>query len=143
MLAFTIRPLARILATVAGALTLGSAAVSSTAGAQIAGVLTRPRVARAPGDSAAAADTTVRVGRNAAKVPAMERQRLDIQAWVDSAAGALAVAPPTVIPAPGTGSIFSTPAVPDSLRPPPAPSPTRPRGRRSTPSTSAVRTRTG
>ncbi len=107
--------------------TLGAAAPRG-AGAQIAGVLARPRPVRPARDSVAG-DSAVRVGRTSARVPAVERQRLDIQAWVDSAAGALATAPPAPIPAPGTGSIFNGPAVPDSLRPPAAPAPRRPRTR--------------
>ena len=132
MLRSTLRPITRPASALAASLVLGFVLVTASAGAQIAGVLTRPRGARPAGDSAASRDTTVRVGRSAAKIPAIERQRLDIQAWVDSAAGALAVAAPAAIPAPGTGSIFNAPAVPDSLRPPAAPAPTRPRARRST-----------
>ncbi|HEY0777860.1 MAG TPA: hypothetical protein VGD56_07815 [Gemmatirosa sp.] len=124
-----VRWFCRRVGATAGALVLASAAATAHADAQIAGVLTRPRVTRPAGDSAVGPDSTVHVGRTAAKVPAEERQRLDIQAWVDSAASALATAPPTTIPAPGTGSIFNAPAVPDSLRPPPAPSP-RARARR-------------
>lgn len=112
------------------ALLAGSAVVSGSAHAQIAGVLVRPRAARPARDSAL--DSTVAVGRTSAKMPAEIRQRLDIQAWVDSAAGALAQSPPAPIPPPGTGSIFNAPAVPDSLRPPPAPTPARRRPRRST-----------
>ena len=111
--------------------------LATPAAAQIAGVLAKPRPVRTARDSAAGRDTTTRVGRAAAKVPAEERQRLDIQAWVDSAAGALAQSPPAQIPAPGTGSIFNAPAVADSLRAPAAPAPTRPRARPST----RVRTR--
>ncbi|GJG85606.1 hypothetical protein tb265_07870 [Gemmatimonadetes bacterium T265] len=126
-----VRPLCRAAAALAGVALLG-AGVARPGGAQIAGVLARPRAARPARDSAAGPDSTVRVGRTSAKIPAQERQRLDIQAWVDSAAGALAQAPPAPIPAPGAGSIFNAPAVPDSLRPPPAPAPQRGRARRST-----------
>lgn len=114
MMRIPVRALAA--AAVAAALALAPAAAS----AQIAGVLARPRPARPARDSIAG-DSAARVGRAGARVPAEERQRLDIQAWVDSAAGALAAAPPAPIPAPGTGSIFNAPAVPDSLRPPAPP----------------------
>ncbi len=113
----------RAAAALAGALALAALVPCARANAQIAGVLTPPRAVRPAPDSVAGADSTVRVGRAQAKVPVDERQRLDIQAWVDSAAGALAQSPPAPIPAPGTGSIFTAPAVPDSLRPPPAPAP--------------------
>jgi len=124
----TLRSFALAAAMAAGSTVL-TAVLLAPAGAQVAGVLTRPRPVRPARDSTAP-DSTVRVGRTSAKVPAQERQRLDIQAWVDSAAGALAQAPPAPIPAPGTGSIFNAPAVPDSLRPPAAPAPVRPRARR-------------
>ena len=127
----TFRSLCFAAAALAGA-AAASAACSAPAQAQIAGVLARPRIPRPAPDSAASPDSTVRVGRNSAKIPEQERQRLDIQAWVDSAAGALAQSPPAPIPAPGSGSIFDAPAVPDSLRPPPAPTPARPRARRTT-----------
>ena len=126
MLTSRVRPLCASFVLLAGA-SAGAVVLARPADAQIAGVLAKPRPVRPARDSAGSADTTVRVGRTAAKVPAQERQRLDIQAWVDSAAGALAQSPPTPIPAPGTTSIFNAPAVPDSLRPPAAPAPTRPR----------------
>lgn len=106
------------------------AAAAPAADAQIAGVLTPPRVRRAArGDSVPVSrDSTTRAGRTSAQSPAQERSRLDIQAWVDSAAGALARSSPESIPPPGSGSrpsIFATPAVPDSLRPAPAAEPAR------------------
>lgn len=113
------------------------AAAPAAAHAQIAGVLNPPRVHRpARGDSLlVSGDSATRAGRTSAATPAQERSRLDIQAWVDSAAGALARSAPTPIPPPGSSgrpSIFATPAVPDSLRPPPAPTPSRASGARRT-----------
>jgi hypothetical protein len=115
-------------------LTLVAALAATTpvaaADAQIAGVITPPRVRRGTrGDSlVASSDSATRAGRTAAQLPEQARSRLDIQAWVDSAAGALARSAPAPIPPPGANgraSIFATPAVPDSLRPPPAAEPAR------------------
>jgi hypothetical protein len=118
------------LSTAAAALVAAALAAATPADAQIAGVLTPPRVRRgARGDSLAVSrDSATRAGRTSAPLPEQERSRLDIQAWVDSAAGALARAAPAPIPPPGANgraSIFATPAVPDSLRPPPAAEPAR------------------
>lgn len=123
----------RTLSLLTLATALAAAVPAASAGAQIAGVLMPPRVPRVPrvarSDSLAVSpDSATRAGRTSAQSPAQERSRLDIQAWVDSAAGALARSSPAPIPPPGSGgrpSIFATPAVPDSLRPPPAPAPPR------------------
>ena len=106
---------------------VASTVVVAPAGAQIAGVLTHPRVRRPARDSALG-DSAARAGVTSAQTPEVAAQRLDIQAWVDSAAGALAESPPAPIPPPGSGSIFQPPPVPDSLRVPPPPAPGRARG---------------
>ncbi len=114
-------------ALVVGALAAVFALGAAPAAAQMAGVPTAPRVRRADTTAAvaeASPDSATRAARTSAQSAEQERQRLDIQAWVDSAAGALARSAPPGVPAPGAGgraSIFSEPAVPDSLRPPAAP----------------------
>ncbi len=116
----------RSLPSLALAAALVAAALTTPAGAaraQLAGVPNPPRVRRPRPDSAAVSpDSATRAAQTSAQTPEQQRTRLDIQAWVDSAAGALARSAPAPIPAPGAGarpSIFATPAVPDSLRPPP------------------------
>ncbi len=124
-------PRARVLGALA-AVGVALLAAAAPAAAQIAGVPTAPRPRRAAAADAPPLDTATRAERTSAATSEQERQRLDIQAWVDSAAGALARSAPTPIPAPGAGgrpSIFAEPAVPDSLRPPPAAAP-RPAARR-------------
>jgi hypothetical protein len=118
----------RVLATraIAVCLTAGAAlaALAGAADAQIASVPTPPRPRRVEPVIPVSPDSATRAARTSAATPEAERQRLDIQAWVDSAAGALARSAPPSIPPPGSAarpSIFSEPAVPDSLRPPAAP----------------------
>ena len=111
--------------TFAAALVVAAlAAPAGAARAQLAGVPNPPRVRRPPAaDPRVAVDSATRAAQTSAQTPERQRTRLDIQAWVDSAAGALARTPPAPIPPPGGAgrpSIFATPAVPDSLRPPPA-----------------------
>jgi len=113
-------PRALTAGVLAAALAAATPAAATPAAAQIAGVVTTPR--RRPVDPTVAAspDSATRAGRTSARTPAQEVQRLDIQAWVDSAAGALARSEPPAIPPPGAGgrpSIFAEPAVPDSIRP--------------------------
>jgi hypothetical protein len=134
-------PRALALGALAACLAVGAAA--APAAAQIAGVPTIPRARRAASDALPVSpDSASRAARTSAPTPEAERQRLDIQAWVDSAAGALARSAPPPIPPPGSGartSIFADPAVPDSLRPgrgTPVSTPTRaPRPRATRPRT--------
>ena len=119
--------------TAAGAaLLLAGAVGAAPASAQMAGVPTAPRASRAAAAAEPSPDAATPAERASAKSEEAERQRLDIQAWVDSAAGALSRSAPAPIPPPGAGrraSIFAEPAVPDSLRPPRARAPERRRPR--------------
>jgi hypothetical protein len=130
----------RALATGALAACIALAAAAAPAAAQIASVPTVPRVRRTEPAVPVSPDSATRAARTSARTVEEERQRLDIQAWVDSAAGALSRSAPPAIPAPGSGgrpSIFAEPAVPDSLRPgraTPAPTPRTARPRATRPS---------
>jgi hypothetical protein len=98
------------LATVC-ALTLGGA---RALGAQVAGVVEPPPVKAPPPPAPVATGPTVNAALRRDSLTL--RQRLDIQAWVDSAAGALASgAPASTVP------LTPPPPRPDSARAMPAP----------------------
>lgn len=129
----SVPPTSRALRLLAAAAFVAGGAALRPAAAQMAGVPTPPRVRRPEPAVATSPDSATRADRTSAGTAEQERTRLDIQAWVDSAAGALARSAPAPIPPPGSEgrpSIFDPATVPDSLRPAtPAPAPA-PRARR-------------
>jgi hypothetical protein len=81
----TLRQLPILAAALAAA---ALAAPVAAADAQLAGVPTTPRVRRPRPDGAAVSpDSATRAAQTSAQTPEQQRTRLDIQAWVDSAAG--------------------------------------------------------
>lgn len=117
----TLRPLP--IAALAGVLLGALAAAPSAARAQFAGVLPPPP---SPTQRAAiaAADSAAKRGLPPVDTASV-RQRLDIQAWVDSAAPALARTPqtarPVPSPIPGSGTAAPQPGtIPAPAPPPPA-----------------------
>ncbi len=105
------RALAPVLALVAAC--LGGALAPAPAAAQMVGV------PLAPARPAPAAPAPTVAGRDSAATPTAarrdtveERQRLDIQAWVDSAAGALSQSNPTPVPAAAPATTGPAPRTP-------------------------------
>lgn len=95
------------------------------AGAQLVGVPLPPPRPSAPPPPVVAAERPDATARDTVE----ERQRLDIQAWVDSAAGALSQSNPTPVPAAAPVTTRPAPRIP-AARPPRQPARPSAQGRR-------------